>query len=234
MRINSELVQKRFSKQASDYQKLNTVQDMVAKELISFVTHKPKRILDLGAGTGAVFDAISWELDEFMAVDFASNMCALHPVSSVVKTLQLDFNISEDLSALQKYAPFDLISSSSALQWSLDLEKTLQQIAVLGQKVAFALFTSGTFGELRSFTSQKPTLISLDDAREIIARYFEVEFFVRNYELEFDSARELFDYIRKTGVGGGAQSLSFKETRQLISSYPSCKLEFETLFAVSK
>jgi malonyl-CoA O-methyltransferase len=48
-----------FSKHASSYDLLNTIQDKVADKLLSHVLSKPKNILDLGCGNGSLCKKIS-------------------------------------------------------------------------------------------------------------------------------------------------------------------------------
>lgn len=40
----------------------------------------------------------------------------------------------------------------------------------------------------------------------------------------------MFKYIKKSGVSGGEKQLSYKETKQLMHTYPLSYLEFEVLF----
>jgi ribosomal protein L11 methylase PrmA len=49
MKISSE-----FSKHATEYETLNSVQIKVVQKLLQDITSKPKHILDLGCGSGAL------------------------------------------------------------------------------------------------------------------------------------------------------------------------------------
>jgi malonyl-CoA O-methyltransferase len=51
------------------------------------------------------------------------------------------------------------------------------------------------------------------------------------YELTFESVDEIFTYIKKSGVSGGRNALSYKQMKNLMKEYPSKTLEFEVLFA---
>ena len=57
---------------------------------------------------------------------------------------------------------------------------------------------------------------------------------MHHYTLEFDSTREMFKYIKKSGVSGGEKKLSYKQTRYLMETYPLDYLEFEVLFVEAK
>ena len=56
MKISSE-----FSKYALEYNSYNIIQNKVVKKLLSKLKYKPKSILDLGCGSGALCKAIDWE-----------------------------------------------------------------------------------------------------------------------------------------------------------------------------
>jgi malonyl-CoA O-methyltransferase len=208
------------------------MQKAIAKELMSAVDYAPKRVLDLGCGEGAIWRQISWNVDLFVAVDAAASMIKLHPSGDNVRKEPIDFNDAIALARLAVFSPFDLIASSCSLQWADDLGKTLEAIAPFGGKIAFALFTDKTLETLRDLSGAQTPLLSYQAASEIISRYFDARFWRKSYLLEFVSKREMFSYIRKSGIGGGKAKLSVAETKRLIANYPNAKLEYETLFAI--
>lgn len=228
-----EALKHRFSRQAAHYARLNTIQREVAAALLSRLTDCPKRILDLGAGCGAIFSQIEWPVEHFVAVDFAQRMCELHPVAQGVTVLQADFDSPAALAALERLGPFDLIISSSALQWAADLDVTLKAVARLGRRAAFALFTAGTFKSLHDYLGTNSPLPHAALASAAIARHFPVRTEVVSLRLCFDDRRSLFSYIRQSGVGGGVSRLTFGRARELLKNFPSLELEFEVLYAVT-
>ena len=50
------------------------------------------------------------------------------------------------------------------------------------------------------------------------------------YKLEFENKKDLFDYIKKSGVSGGNDSLDFKDAKKLYKEYNLNYLEFEVIF----
>ena len=54
---------KEFSRQAHSYTQTNIIQKKVATHLISKIKNSPKKILDLGCGSGDIYNKIDWELD---------------------------------------------------------------------------------------------------------------------------------------------------------------------------
>lgn len=227
MKISSE-----FSKYAEHYGAHNVIQNKVVEKLTSHVKCKPKRILDIGCGRGAVCKNVSWEYDSFTAVDFANGMLELHPMSQRVKVIHGDFNDTSLFEDLQAYK-YDYIISASALQWADNLELVFQNIKKLNAPVALAIFTSNTFKTLNETASLKSILRSAQEINTLQKKYFSATFEVVNYRLEFESTREMFKYIKQSGVSGSRKVLSYKQTKKLMREYPVNYLEFEVAFIYS-
>ncbi len=122
---------KEFSRFANSYGSLNLIQKNVAYELISMLDKKYyDTILDIGSGNGAIFNILlkkDISFNNFIALDFSKEMLDLHPSSSKVKKLYLDFN---SIDCFNKLSSYDLVISSSALQWSRNLDLTLREISI--------------------------------------------------------------------------------------------------------
>ncbi len=227
MNVSSE-----FSRHALDYGNYNIIQNMVIEKLLSHVTHKPKRILDVGCGSGALIKAIDWEYDYFCGIDFAQGMLDLHPKSPKIELLYADFNQDKLFESLLT-CKWDFIFSASALQWAHDLDRVFHHIQRFNAPVALAIFTSGTFKTLNKTASIGSILRSADEVNRLAQNYFDAKFEVVNYKLEFESTRDMFRYIKKSGVSGSRKVLSYKESKKLLEEYPLSYLEFEVAFIYS-
>ncbi len=228
MQVSSE-----FSKYAKDYSSYNIIQTKVIEKLLSKVKGAPQNILDLGCGNGGLCQKIEWKYQSFVGVDFAPGMLALHPKSDSIECIYGDFNDTELFERLQKNS-FDQIFSASALQWAQDLEKVFQNIAKFQSNIALALFTSNTFKTLNQTASLHPILRSSEEIYKLQQKYFDADFEIVEYKLEFESVREMFRYIKKSGVSASRKVLSYKQTKKLIREYPLSYLEFEVVFITSR
>jgi len=225
MKISSE-----FSKYATHYSSYNIIQNQVVEKLLGHINTKPKRVLDLGCGSGAVLEKIEWKLEHFVGVDFAPGMLELHPKADHIECIYGNFNGDMLFEHLQTYI-FDYIISASALQWADDLDHVMKNIAALNAPVGLAIFTAGTFKTLNKTASLEPLLRSRKEIKVLQKKYFsDAEFEVVKYTLEFESVREMFRYIKKSGVSGSRRVLSYKETKKLMDEYPLNYLEFEVAF----
>ncbi len=220
-----------FSKRAKSYQKSNIIQKKVVKTLIAGIKNRPKIILDLGCGEGAVYKEITWEIERFIGVDKAENMCILHPHHDRITLYHDDF---ENPSLYHDIDHVDITIAASSLQWAKDLEKTIQKISQHTEEIAFAIFCDGTFKTIYEITKLPSFLPYHDRALEIIAHYFDIHHDRKEYKLEFEDNLSKFRYIKDSGVSGGNRQLSYHDTKRLIASYPLRYLEFEVLFVWGK
>jgi malonyl-CoA O-methyltransferase len=216
-----------FSKYALSYEKYNTIQIQVVDKLIKNIDFKPKKILDLGCGSGQVYNSIDWDLDRFIAIDFSKEMCNLHKKKDYIKVICDDFDNIELYKKLEK-ENFDLILSSSALQWS----KKLDYIAnfLKNYRFSLSLFTSNTFKTIQNITNLDSPILSKNEIIDIFKDIDNIKIERVEYRLHFENRRDIFKYIKNSGVSGGVAKLSYKETKNLIDSYPKDYLEFEVLF----
>lgn len=227
MKISSE-----FSKFAQEYGNYNTVQNQVLKYLLSKITKKPKRILDLGCGDGGICKAIDWEYKHFVGVDFAPKMLELHPKSQKIECIYGDFGDEFFFETLFA-SKYDFVLSASALQWATDLEAIFKNIKRLDAPIALAIFTANTFRTLNETASISSILRSPDEIETLVKKYFSANFELKTYKLEFESTREAFKYIKRSGVSGARKILDYKESKKLLNEYPLNYLEFEVAFIYS-
>ena len=229
---------KEFSRFAHQYEQHNMIQARVAKRVVEKL---PKNsygtILDIGCGSGQVFRNIEKkhiQFKTFTAFDSSAAMLALHPDSLQIEKICADFNSSTFTSALDKKA-YDLVVSSSALQWSSDLHFTIGTIATLTNIFHAAIFTSNTFKTLHETAGVTSPIYSAEEVQRMIERHYkDVKFELHTYSLQFDSVRDMFRYIKKSGVSSGEKKLSYQETKSLMQNYPLDHLEFEVLFVEAK
>ena len=219
---------KEFSRHANTYDAHTHVQKEVAHHLVESIQSKPQRILDLGCGSGQVFKNITWPITHFVGVDSSRHMSSKHPLSYEVTILHEDFESA--LLFERAGAPFDLIVSSSALQWAQDIEAVIKRVAGSCHEGAFAIFTDKTFQtiyDVSGLTTFLPNALALLGQFET---YFTCKSEIKTFRLFFEDTLSLFRYIKKSGVSGGEKKLTLTQMRALIANYPHLYLEFEVLF----
>jgi len=221
MKISTE-----FSKHAFEYDTYNIIQNKVLEKLLSCVKQKPQYILDLGCGNGSLCKKINWNYIHFTGVDFAPGMLELHPKAQSIECIYGDFNDQTLFDTLLTYK-YDYIFSASALQWANDLDSVFSKVKQLNAPIALAIFTAGTFKTINKTANINSILKTADELNELQKKYFDANFEVLTYKLEFDSTRDMFKYIKKSGVSGSRKVLNYKESKKLLKEYPVNYLEFE-------
>jgi malonyl-CoA O-methyltransferase len=221
-----------FSRFANQYDSYNSVQSQVATKLVSMIEQKKyNSVIDIGCGSGLIYKNMinSISFREFIALDFSMEMLDIHPYTKNIKKIHFDFNKQENFKQLGRY---DIVVSSSALQWSRDLDTTLQGISNLSTKCYLSIFTSNTFSTLHKVANIKSPIYSEEYIKNSIKKYFDCSFETIKYHITFSSVHQMFQYIKRSGVSGGDRQLSYSKTKELIKNYPLNYLEFEVLFIV--
>jgi len=228
---------KEFSRFAHQYNQYNVIQAQVAKYLVSTLEVKQyDTIIDMGCGSGEIYKNLkntSSTFDSFIAIDSSSEMLVLHPSCSQLEKRCENFNGQEAFVDVH-LDENDIFISSSALQWSKDLDFTFNHISQKAPKIHLALFTSNTFKTLHDVANISSPIYSSQILESLISKYYKADYEIKNYRLYFENNKDMFTYIKKSGVSGGERRLSFKETKALIQNYPLDYLEFEVLFVRGK
>ena len=222
-------VRQEFSRFAAEYTIYNSIQRRVAERVVSRVEGRPARVVDIGCGTGAVYEQIDWVPDAFMALDFSAPMLAEHPDGVGVMKEEGDFNLPATFERVEAFEA-EYVVSASALQWSTDLVATFQRIAALGCPASIGLFTANTFRTLHATAGIESPIHSRDSILEAASCLGACTVETVQYELTFDHTVDMLRYIKRSGVSGGDSRLSIAQVRKLIAEYPLDCLEFEVVY----
>ena len=102
-----------------------------------------------------------------------------------------------------EFGRFDLLLSSSALQWSKDLRALIAEISTLSDYFAISLFTSGSFASLYNFLGLKTFLPNIEEVKTAFAPFCVSKFETYNAKKSFKTPKETMRYIKQTGVSRG-------------------------------
>lgn len=221
---------KEFSRFAKTYDANNVIQKEVAKKLVEKIKGKPQNILDLGCGSGAVYKNLSFTCKNFIGIDSSAQMCKVHPQEKNTKLYNKNFEFLNFDTELNQYKKFDLIISSSALQWAKDLKSIMKFCKSHSDEILFALFTDGTFKSIFQFTNLTSPLPKAEEILKTVKEFYDIKYEICRYKLDFEDNISKFRYIKKSGVSGGEKRLNVAQTKNLIKNYPHSYLEFEVIY----
>jgi len=231
--MDSEPIVRGFSRAAGTYDDYAQVQRTAAFKLIertrAFVSESgvhPRDILDMGCGTGFYTSLLSNDYPgaRIVAMDPSESMLDIarrRPLSSPV-----EFRCGQRPGAKEH---FDLITSNSALQWSLDLAAQLMDL--LARLHPNGLFTCTLFGP-RTYRELSAALgaalghpVCLPASRfadrkslqhQLAGTFANATVTQIEYTQRFDTVRELLATIKKSGVRGEGATPPLYMTRGLI------------------
>lgn len=235
--MNRLKVIQEFSRCAPYYNEYNSIQKQVAETLVSSL-REPfyESIIDLGCGSGAVFSSIqkkSIVSNTYVAIDSSKEMLALHP-SKKVQKICMNFDEISAYKDIKVPKKGRILLSSSALQWTADIEALFATLSCVADEAHFAIFTDNTFKTLHENAKIQSPIYSAQIIRDTIQKYYHAIFELKEYKLYFDNTREMFHYIKKSGVSGAEKKLSYTAMKKLMIHYPLEYLEFEVIFIKAK
>lgn len=148
--INEQNVAHRFSKAAVQYNKIASIQRVIAKQALANLPHALRgEALDIGCGTGIHTQALFNRGAAATGVDIAEGML----VQARKKYSDPTFVQGSALSLPFPETQFSLVFSSMALQWASDTDLVAREIARVqkeGGVAELAIMVAGSFNELKT------------------------------------------------------------------------------------
>lgn len=194
-------IQKGFNKASNNYNYNGYIQKEIAKKLLNNIEiTNNDRIVDLGSGTGIVWELLKNKPEIFLSVDFSNEMLFQHKNDSKIEKLCENFDNPKFWQYLEKWRPSKIISNS-ALQWSSNLALIFQNLNYFkkNSEIYLSIFTNGTFKELHQYLKIESPILSIKDILKFADNFI---YEIINYELEFENSADLLRYIRDSGVSG--------------------------------
>ena len=230
-------IARHFSKGSEVYEQEASLQREIAQELMKHIgtEYLPTRILDVGCGTGFLTGLIAdaYPEAELDAIDVSAKM--IEKARELVPDRRINW-ISKDARRFSFPTSYDLIASSSAIQWMYPhktLFETFARILRPGGRVHFALMLRGTLKELhslrREIAPQKQLRAELASADEVVSSLKgsgldACRLDVQVYRRSYTTAADFLWRIKEQGFTGGEIStadrpLTRGELRLLMERY---------------
>lgn len=219
-----------FNRAANSYEKFSGIQDQISQNLLEKLECRninPTNILDLGCGTGKNGLHFLKKFKKISLVNFDLSENMLEQARKKMTTSSINFvnnstnfHVCGDMENLPfRDNLFDLVWSSSAIQWSDNLPIVLKHINRILKPNGFFIFS--TFGpetlkELRMINEvlynhpKTNNFLDLKDIRDFLALegFENSSFDVKSYRLDYANVEDILYDIKGVGATNGNKNRS--------------------------
>ncbi|MBM7587894.1 malonyl-CoA O-methyltransferase [Bacillus pakistanensis] len=166
--INKQLLQKRFSKNARNYDKYAKVQKKMGMELIQTLPKIENAetidVLEIGCGTGYVTQLLceTYLNVRITAIDLAPGM--IERAKERTKGMNGITFFCGDIEELSFSSSYDLIISNATFQWLNDFQSVIEKLyGLLNEdgRIVFSTFGNKTFHELHTSSRKAKETLNL-------------------------------------------------------------------------
>ena len=204
--MNKDLIRERFAKNLESYDENAKIQKRMAERLVDLVENKnPKKILEIGCGTGFVTRLINerMEFETYLALDIVAEcetyIKYINPNITFIPADIEDFikNNSEK---------YDLIISNASLQWVEDFEgvvKSLQTRLNPNGELVFSTFGNENFREIYHITGATLEYFSINELQNLFPQ---AKIYPEIHIMAFESPKDVLKHLQSTGVNALEQT----------------------------
>lgn len=219
MKLDKELIKKRFARSLKTYAEHALVQRSTAErllfELSTFAGDKFGKIFEIGCGSGIMTAEIAqmFEYEKYYLNDLVEECSKL-----CTKFSDTEF-IAGDIEAIDPLpSELDLIVSNATFQWLDHLSKVLEKLAGCLKPESFLAFS--TFGplnahEITDLTGKALNYLPAVELKKIVRENFEICCYHENIrKLHFDHPMDVLKHLQKTGVTAVSKQIWTKSDLQ--------------------
>ena len=223
--IDKAYKRKVFNRAAYSYEKFSGLQDKISKNLfekLECLNINPVNILDLGCGTGknGVHLSSKFKKTTLVNFDLSENMLEQARKKVITSTINYpdkstNFHVCGDMENIPfRDSLFDLVWSSSAIQWTDNLPIVLKHIKRILKPNGFFIFSTfwpETLKELRMINQtlsgdpKTNNFLNINHIKNfIISEGFENPLFdVKSYRLDYTNVEDILYDIKGVGATNG-------------------------------
>jgi malonyl-ACP O-methyltransferase BioC len=228
MMPDKQLIKLRFEQAAATYEEQAQVQLLVADRLLALLASAmpgatPARILEIGCCTGLLTEKIIDRFPEVVQLTVsdlvdAFEQCVGRKVGRLSGRVLF---LAGDIETVELPCRYDLIISSSTLQWVHDLPRLCRKLAnhlTPDGTLALALYGRENLREIRAVTGLGLSYMDLEQLMAVVGTEFELRAAEQSREtLWFPDPISVLHHLRATGVNAIGQQRTW--TRRQLNGF---------------
>lgn len=240
-------ISQRFEKASDSYENVAYVQKESSQFLIERLREfdlefYPKTILDLGTGTGYIPEIL---LSHYPDSFYVLNDIAPSMIKKIKDKFEKHSNFKFYIGDMEKLQAqnYDLIISNFALQWTCNLEATLQKFFLESKTFAFSCLLNGTFKEwdniFKSYGS--PSILKQYPTENDLKSYLKTfkaqkyYFDTIDFQLIFPNSRSFMVHLKNLGASTSNTSIPINIIKNvLINQNKEFKITYKVFFGIMK
>lgn len=195
--IDKTLVKKRFSRNLKTYKDNSVVQNKMADKLVEMIRFQPKKILELGCGSGLLTEKLikKFNTTTYDAIDIVEDC------EKYIKEISSNINFyHSDIETFNFQNKYDLIISNAVFQWVEDLPLFIEGLKKCLSPNGILLFS--TFGtdnllEISKLTGESLKYIAIQELNSLLHPQ---EIYEDKISLNFDTPKDVLKHLKYTGV----------------------------------
>lgn len=228
---DKKLIKLRFEQAASTYEQHAQVQSLVAERLLNLLDRTARvavapRILEIGCCTGLLTEKITERYQDITHLTASDLVDAFEHClcrKGVLRCNRVTF-LAGDIETVPLAGTYDLIISSSTLQWVHNLSRLsgkLSRHVAQNGLLAVSLYGRDNMQEIRSITGMGLDYLGLDQLKAVLGEHFQIVAAEQSREtLWFPDALAVLQHLRATGVNSiGQKAWTRKQLRVFLAEY---------------
>ena len=195
--IDKALVKKRFSRKLKTYKDNSVVQNKMADKLVEMIRFQPKKILELGCGSGLLTEKLikKFNTTTYDAIDIVEDC------EKYIKEISSNINFyHSDIETFNFQNKYDLIISNAVFQWVEDLPLFIEGLKKCLNPNGILLFSTFGTDNLLEISKLTGAGLKYKTVQELNSLLKPQEIFEDRIELEFDTPKDVLKHLKYTGV----------------------------------
>ena len=230
--LDKDLIKNKFQKSLGTYSDNAPIQLYMAKKLAGYLKKDYDNILEIGSYCGFLTKEVikKVEFKSYCAIDIIDSFEYIKNLSPEIKFIQ------GDIETLELEKDYDLIISSSSLQWCEDFNSVIKKLkSRLKPKgnLVLAIFGKKNLYEIKETFGVSLNYPEVSDIKKLFSKNALI--FEEIKTMEFNNPREILKHLKYTGVNSFKNNYTYsqiKEKMKVLEDKYHNKLTYNPLYII--